>query len=341
MKSMNNYNSYENILAPSNQIYENTSTLLQKVKKMNPELTELMNAIQTSCKMIQHEISRAGISGSLGSISDDCENASGDVQNKLDVISNEIMINNLIHSRSCAVLLSEENTDEIFVPKILRGGYIVAFDPLDGSSNIDCNVCVGTIFIVCELMGDINDWRDCIDGDNIICAGYCLYGPSTELIVTIGHGNGVFKFTLDNSINEFVYTGDIHIPKEGEGKKIYSVNESNCENWDENVKEYISLYKIKNTKYTQRYIGSMVADVHRTLLYGGMFMYPSDNKNVDGKLRVLYECYPMAKITEEAGGLAITTKKYPIRILDIKTTDIHQRTSILLGSKEEIKKFNL
>ncbi len=310
-------------------------TFLQKIYKTNPNLTSLLNAIHISCKVIQRQISKAGIVGLHGIIEQSAENASGDIQKKLDVISNEVMIDNLTHSHMCSVLLSEENEEEIIVPEKYKGKYIVAFDPLDGSSNIDCNVCVGTIFAIYEQTED--DWKKCIDGDKIICAGYCLYGPATELVITFEKGSGVMKFTLDHSIGEFVYTGNIRFPENG--KKIYSVNESNCENWDQNIKDYVSLYKQKNTKYTQRYIGSMVADVHRTLLYGGNFMYPADNKNKDGKLRVFYECFPMARITEEAGGLAITTRKEPIRILDIKPKKIHEKTPILLGSKEEVEKF--
>ena len=313
-------------------------TFLQKVFKINPDLTNVLNAIHISCKVIQRQISKAGIVGLHGIIESSNgleQNASGDIQKKLDVISNEVMIDNLIHSHSCSILLSEENEDEIIVPDEFKGKFIVAFDPLDGSSNIDCNVCVGTIFAIYE-QNDI-EWKNCIDGDKIICAGYCLYGPATELVITFQKGSGVMKFTLDHSIGEFVFTGNIQIPIVG--KKIYSVNESNCENWNQNIQDYIGLFKIKDTKYTQRYIGSMVADVHRTLLYGGMFMYPADSKNKDGKLRIFYECFPMARITEEAGGLAITTRKSPYRILDIKPKKIHEKTPILLGSKDEVEKF--
>jgi fructose-1,6-bisphosphatase I len=318
-------------------------TFLQKISKIKPNLTNLLNAIYISCKIIQREISKAGIIGLHGlknelknkQNSELSMNSSGDIQKKLDVISNELIIENLINSGMCTVLLSEENEEEIIVSEEYKGKFIVAFDPLDGSSNIDCNVCVGTIFSIYEQT-DIN-WRNCIDGDKIICAGYCLYGPATELVITFDSGSGVLRFILDQSIGEFIYVGKINIPDEG--KKIYSVNESNYENWEENIKKYVSLYKEKNTKYTQRYIGSMVADVHRTLLYGGMFMYPGDKKNRDGKLRVFYECFPMARIVEESGGYAITMRNDPVRILDIKPKYIHQKTPILLGSKEEVNKF--
>ena len=313
---------------------ENKLTFLQKTAKRN-KLTNLLNSIQISCKIIQHRICKAGIID-LEHVEDSTNiNCSGDIQKKLDIISNEIMIHNLICSDSCSILLSEENEDEIVITNDFDGKYIVAFDPLDGSSNIDCNVCVGTIFAIYEHTE--KDWKKCVDGDKIICAGYCLYGPATELVVTFEKGSGVMRFILDVSIGEFIYVSMIEFPKKG--KKIYCVNESNCENWDENIKEYVSLYKQKNTEYTQRYIGSMVADVHRTLLYGGNFMYPADSKNINGKLRVFYECFPMARITEEAGGLAITTRKETVRILDIKPKNIHEKTPILLGSKVEVEKF--
>jgi fructose-1,6-bisphosphatase I len=310
-------------------------TFLQKISKIKPNLINLLNAIHISCKVIQRQISKAGIVGLHGINNDINMNSSGDIQKKLDVISNEVMIDNLIHSQMCSILLSEENEEEIIVPEEYRGKFIVAFDPLDGSSNIDCNVCVGTIFAIYEQTEE--NWKNCIDGDKIICAGYCLYGPATELVITFERESGVLRFILDHSIGEFIYVGDINIPEHG--KKIYSVNESNCENWEENIKKYVLLYKEKNTKYTQRYIGSMVADVHRTLLYGGMFMYPGDKKNIDGKLRVFYECFPMARIVEEAGGYAITTRNEPFRILDIKPKHIHERTPILLGSKDDVNKY--
>ncbi len=314
-------------------------TLLQVTLSKNKDLIDILNAIQISCKVIQRQISKAGIVGLHGIIEDSSLNSSGDIQKKLDIISNEVMINNLIHSYSTCVLLSEENENEIIVEDKYKGKYIVAFDPLDGSSNIDCNVCVGTIFCIFEK--DNENWRESIkSGDKIICAGYCLYGPATELVLTYQPGSGVHKFTLDHSIGEFIFTGLIHFPDSLKSKKIYSVNESNCLNWEQHIFDYVNSYKIKNTKYTQRYIGSMVADVHRTLLYGGMFMYPHDSKNIKGKLRVLYECYPMSRLVEEAGGKAITTEFDYSRILDIEPTNIHQKTSILLGSLDEVNKFD-
>ena len=319
-----------------------TSFVINKV----PHLTNLLNAIQTTCKVIQKDVSNASIYELNGIIDENNQNTSGDVQKKLDVISNDIMINNLIESKSCSILISEENEHPILVDIDYRGRYIVMFDPLDGSSNIDCNCCIGTIFSIFDIDGLNND-LDKIDiydkntyiknGNDMICAGYVLYGPSTEMVITFGVGSGVHKFTLDSSIGEFVFTGNIKFPENG--KKIYSINESNCKNWSDITKEYINQYKVKDTKYTQRYIGSMVADVHRTLLYGGLFMYPSDSKNEKGKLRILYECFPMARIVEEAGGKAITGEINSMRILDLIPTNIHEKTPIMLGSNYEIDKF--
>jgi fructose-1,6-bisphosphatase I len=216
---------------------------------------------------------------------------------------------------------------------------MVAFDPLDGSSNIDCNVCIGTIFSIYKAEEKESNTNTTIlrNGSDIICAGYVIYGPATELVITKEGTPGVQKFTLDTNKKEYIYTGKIDISTKT--KKIYSINESNCENWYQDIKEYVSLYKKKDTKYTQRYIGSMVGDVHRTLLYGGMFSYPADKKNKHGKLRVIYECFPISKIMEKAGGASIIGNFSRNRILDINPTEIHQRTPILMGQKEELVKY--
>jgi fructose-1,6-bisphosphatase I len=288
--------------------------------------------------MIQREISKAGIVGLYGDKVSNCEgiygemNSSGDVQKKLDVISNEIMIDHLIHSKSCAILLSEENEEPIVVPEESRGAYIVAFDPLDGSSNIDCNCCIGTIFSISPFQNEILK-----NGRDLLCAGYVLYGPSTEMVIAFEKGKGVYRFILDHTIGEFIQIGKIQFPSTHLSKKIYSINQANSHHWPHVIQQYISIYHSPNTSYTLRYIGSMVADVHRTLLYGGNFLYPSDTKNKNGKLRILYECFPMAHIIEEAGGLAIVGTSNT-HILDLIPTHIHEKTSIALGSTHEIDK---
>lgn len=300
--------------------------------KVNEKLGKILIAIKNCSILIENKISRASFENSLGAI--DHVNASGDVQKKLDVIANDIMIHALTETNCCSVLLSEENDDPILLDaEFNQGKYIIAFDPLDGSSNIDCNCSIGTIFSIYE---DVHNGY-LIKGDDIVCAGYVLYGPVTEFVLTYGNNNGVHKFTLDKKLEDYVCTGAIRIP--ANGKKIYSINESNFENWFDDMKQYILQYKVKNTKYTQRYIGSMVADVHRTLLYGGVFCYPADNKNQNGKLRLMYECGPMAKIIEEAGGKSIVGNKSTERILNIAPTEIHQKTPIILGSIAEVEKY--
>jgi fructose-1,6-bisphosphatase I len=298
----------------------------------------IIEAIKKSSIQIEEKVRRSALDGFQGNITTDTTNSSGDIQKKLDIITNEIMIDNLTKTKCCSILLSEENEDAIIVDEEFRGKHMVAFDPLDGSSNIDCNVCIGTIFSVYKEEAEEKKEKSILrNGSNIICAGYVIYGPATELVITKEGTKGVQKFTLDTNKKEYVYTGEIDISTKT--KKIYSINESNCENWYQDMKEYVSLYKTKDTKYTQRYIGSMVADVHRTLLYGGMFCYPADTKNTKGKLRVIYECFPMSKIMEKAGGAAIIGDFSRNRILDINPTEIHQRTPVLMGNKEEIIKY--
>jgi len=294
-------------------------------------MDKIIEAIKACSIIIQNSLSHSGINNLYGE--HETSNSSGDVQKKLDVISNDLMIDYLSKTEECSILLSEENDDLILVDDSKK--YIVAFDPLDGSSNIDCNCCVGTIFCVFEDNHSTNmSERILRKGDEIICAGYVLYGPATDFVITIG--NGVQQFVLDRYQSKYIYLGDIHIGT----KKIYSINESNCENWYPDMKKYVAQYKVKDTKYTHRYIGSMVADVHRTLLYGGMFSYPADVKNIDGKLRILYECFPMAKVVEQAGGKAIIGKQSPQRILEITPKNIHDRTPIILGGAIEIDKYS-
>jgi len=305
----------------------------------NNELILIIKAILKSSIEIEDLVSRVSLDNNTGSMDECIQNSSGDEQKKLDVLSNEIMIANLTSSNSCSVLLSEENDHAIIVDEEHSGNYIVAFDPLDGSSNIDCNCGVGTIFsiILDKDKTDTIDNRVLRNGNDILCAGYILYGGSTEFVIAF-KGKGVFRFSMDRNTREYIYTGILDITNKN--KKIYSINESNCERWDIDMKHYIKKYRTQNSKYTQRWVGSMVSDIHRTLLYGGMFCYPSDENNINGKLRILYECFPMSMIMEEAGGKAIIAKMSNDRILDINPTNIHQRTSILLGSSIEVNKYS-
>jgi len=263
-------------------------------------------------------------------------NVQGEEQKKLDVLSNDIMINSLRASGKTSVLVSEENEEAIFIEDRYRGKYCVVFDPLDGSSNIDAGVNIGTIFGVYHI-NDVNGKGTLQDvlkpGNQMVAAGYCMYGSSANLVLSTG--NGVNGYTLDPGLGEFILTHpDIKIPPRG---KIYSFNEGNSVYFHPPVINYLNSIKFPpsgKAPYSARYIGSMVADVHRTLLYGGIFGYPDDKKSKSGKLRLLYEAFPMAYLTEQAGGLATTGTK---RILDIQPTQIHERCSVFLGSKEDVQ----
>lgn len=268
------------------------------------DLVILLNAIATSCKLITSAVQRAGVAKLYGLAGE--VNSTGDDQKKLDVLSNDMMINALAHSGVCSVLVSEENEEPILIPPGKSGKFCVAFDPLDGSSNIDCNVSVGTIFAVYERKpgsnGTVNDLLR--SGADCVCAGYCVYSSAVEMVFTF-RGSNVHGFCLDSTIGEFVHTRpNMVFPKDG-GKKIFSCNEGNSRNWDETLKEVVEDFKSADKPYTARYVGSMVADIHRTILYGGIYLYPADAKNAKGKLRLLYEGIPMAMIIEQAGGYVL------------------------------------
>jgi len=269
------------------------------------ELVILMNAIATSCKLISSAVQRAGISHLYGLAGE--VNSTGDDQKKLDVLSNDIMINALVHSGVCCVLVSEENEEPIYIPESKQGKFCVAFDPLDGSSNIDCNVSVGTIFSVYEkLPGSTGSADDLLrSGADCICAGYIAFSSAVEMVFTF-KGKDVHGFCLDPTIGEFIHTREkMEFPSDG-GKLIYSANEGNSKNWDDSIVQAVEFFKTGEKPYAARYVGSMVADIHRTILYGGIYLYPADNKSPKGKLRLLYEGIPMAMIIEQAGGIAST-----------------------------------
>jgi len=295
------------------------------------DLTQLMTAILTAVKATSSAVRKAGIAklyGIAGST-----NTTGDEQKKLDVLANDLFINMLRSSFTVCLLVSEENENVIEVDIEKQGKYIVCFDPLDGSSNIDCLVSIGTIFAIYRKVSEgPATLRDALQpGRQIVAAGYALYGSATMVVVSVG--NGVQGFMLDPAIGEFVLTErNMRIKPRG---KIYSMNEGYAKYWYDPVKDYVE--SKKNPKsgkpYGARYIGSMVADVHRTIMYGGMFGYPATMESPKGKLRLLYECNPMAFIVEQAGGLA-TTGTTPI--LDIIPETIHQRTPIFMGSREDI-----
>ncbi|BFZ54758.1 Fructose-1,6-bisphosphatase [Savitreella phatthalungensis] len=298
------------------------------------DFTILMNAIQFTCKVIAHNIRRANLL-SLGGLAG-AVNSTGDDQKKLDIISNDIFLDAMKACGRVAVIISEEEEDAIIVEGAKGARYCVACDPIDGSSNLDAGVSVGTIFGIYKVQdGSTGSIKDVLrSGTEMIVAGYCMYAASANLIITTG--NGLNGFTLDNALGEFILTHpNMQIPK---SRAIYSVNEGNTIYWDEPCRKYFESLKTPqegSKPYSARYIGSMVADVHRTLLYGGIFAYPADSKSKKGKLRVLYECFPMAMIVEQAGGLATDGRR---RILDITPTEIHERSGIFLGSENEVKK---
>jgi len=299
------------------------------------ELAGLLRDIGLAAKRVNVEVNKAGLVDILGDTGD--VNVQGEEVKKLDIYANEQFIGVLRHGISCAGIGSEEMDDiVIFNDEVSnKSKYVCLFDPLDGSSNIDVNVSIGTIFSVYRRISEIGKPATEADflqpGHQQVAAGYIIYGSSTMLVYATKRG--VNGFTLDQSIGEFCMSyPDIVCPPSG---KIYSVNHGNFFQYNEGVKKYITACqkrdKTNGGPYTQRYIGSMVADVHRNLLKGGIFMYPAINDKPKGKLRLLYECNPCAFIIEKAGGIATNGTQ---RILDIQPTKLHQRTPMFIGSKD-------
>ncbi|KAJ3331722.1 hypothetical protein HDU76_002385 [Blyttiomyces sp. JEL0837] len=303
----------------------------QATKGATGDLTILLSSIASSSKWISNVVRKAELLKVIGVTGG--QNVQNENVQKLDILSNEIMINMLKGSGKAALLVSEEDDEAIFVEGT-TGHYCVVFDPLDGSSNIDCGVSIGTIFGIYHVK-DVSQKTTLADvlrpGTEMVAAGYCMYGSSTVLVLTTGQG--VNGYTLDPNIGEFLLTH----PKLTLGKKkIYSINEGNAHTFDNAVKSYLDSVKFpppgftgKFTPYSARYVGSMVADVHRTILYGGIFMYPG------AKLRILYECFPMSMLIENAGGKSSNGRK---RMLEVVPDKIHARSGIFLGTKEEVEK---
>uniref|UniRef100_J3L663 Fructose-1,6-bisphosphatase, cytosolic n=1 Tax=Oryza brachyantha TaxID=4533 RepID=J3L663_ORYBR len=304
----------------------------------NPEargdLTILLSHIVLGCKFVASAVNKAGLAKLIGLAGETNVQASEE-QKKLDVLSNEVFVKALVSSGRTCILVSEEDEEATFVDPAMRGKYCVCFDPLDGSSNIDCGVSIGTIFGIYMIKDKENATLEEVlqPGKNMVAAGYCMYGSSCTLVLSTG--NGVNGFTLDPSLGEFILTHpEIKVPKKG---KIYSVNEGNAKNWDEPTAKYVEKCKYPtdgSSPKSLRYVGSMVADVHRTFLYGGIFLYPADKKSPNGKLRVLYEVFPMSYLMEQAGGQSFTGKG---RALDIVPTKIHERSPIFLGSYDDVE----
>ncbi|XP_063697386.1 fructose-1,6-bisphosphatase 1 isoform X2 [Culicoides brevitarsis] len=303
----------------------------RKFKNATGDLSQLLNCIQTAVKACQSAVRKAGIA-KLHGISGDT-NVQGESVKKLDVLTNELFINMLSSSFTVCYMVSEENETVIEVESANSGKYIVCFDPLDGSSNIDCLASIGSIFAIYRKQGETPQPSDYLQpGKNMVAGGYALYGSATMLVLSLG--NGVNGFMYDPSIGEFILTDvDMRIPERG---NIYSINEGYCAQWEPHVKAYVDAKKdpAKGKPYGARYVGSMVADVHRTIKYGGIFIYPATKASPNGKLRLLYEGNPMAFIVTQAGGKASTGKE---DILDVVPEKIHQRVPVYLGSKLDVE----
>ncbi|KAK5626405.1 hypothetical protein RRF57_002120 [Xylaria bambusicola] len=309
----------------------------KKHKEATGDFTLLCHALQFSFKAISYYIRRATLVNLTGLAGQ--ANATGDDQKKLDVIGNDLFISAMRSSGKCALLVSEEEEEIIYFRDTVSGArYAVACDPIDGSSNLDAGVSVGTIFGIHKLAEGSKGTKEDIlrPGTELLAAGFTMYGASAQLVITM-KGGTVNGFTLDNSFGEFILTHpDMRIPKK---RAIYSVNEGNSLYWEENTKSYFNSLKYPQDDgkpYSARYIGSMVADAYRTLLYGGIFAYPADKKSPKGKLRILYECAPMAMVFENAGGQAVNSKME--RMLEVTPESIHDRSGIYLGSYDEVEK---
>jgi len=303
------------------------------------ELTRLLNDIVIASKIINREVNKAGLVNIIGATEN--ENIQGETQQKLDVIADNLMISAMRSGGEACAIASEENDHAVFFDSVLSkgGNYVAAFDPLDGSSNIDVNVSIGTIFSIFRRKSKVGEKANLEDflqkGSEQVAAGYVVYGSSTMLVYTTG--NGVNGFTLDPSIGEFCLSHPkMQIKEDG---KIYSINEGNYPYFPEAFRDYIEYCKeddkATNRPFSARYIGSMVADFHRNLIKGGIFIYPETTKSPKGKLRILYECNPMAFIMEQAGGIATTGKQ---RIMDVELTELHQRVPCIMGSKNMVEK---
>lgn len=299
------------------------------------ELSRLLTAIRLASKIVNREVNKAGLVDILGSAGN--ENIQGEEQQKLDVYADEKFIKALRNQGVVCGVASEENDDYIDVNHNEEGKYIVLIDPLDGSSNIDVNVSIGTIFSIYRRVskdGPVTKEDFLQPGVKQVAAGYVIYGSSTMLVYTTG--NGVNGFTLDPSIGVFCLSHpNMQFPEEG---SIYSINEGNYSYFEEGVKRYVDYCRSEDNPagkpYSARYIGSLVADFHRNLIKGGIFIYPATSKAPKGKLRLLYECNPFAFLAEQAGGKASDGKQ---RILEIKPTELHQRVPFFVGSKNMVE----
>jgi fructose-1,6-bisphosphatase I len=312
----------------------------QRVNGLIPaQLRLLLEVVARSCKSISQAVNKGALGGVLGTA--ESENVQGEIQKKLDIIANEVLIEANEWGGNLAAMASEEMEDIYVVPnRYPQGEYLLLFDPLDGSSNIDVNVSIGTIFSVLRKPeGSQVSEQDFLQaGSKQVAAGYCVYGPQTTLVLTVG--NGVAMFTLDREQGSFVLTQEnVQVPAD---TQEFAINMSNMRHWDAPIKRYVDECLAgkegpRGKDFNMRWIASMVADVLRILTRGGIFMYPWDKREPTkpGKLRLMYEANPMGWLIEQAGGAATNGKE---RILDINPTQLHQRVSVILGSRNEVER---
>ncbi|MDQ8776062.1 class 1 fructose-bisphosphatase [Acinetobacter baumannii] len=312
------------------------SQFLQQEKgNLTPELAQVIDTIAATCKTIDQALQKGALAGILGSAGN--ENVQGETQKKLDVISNDYLIDALKVHPHVGGLASEELDD--FTPAQENGEYLVLFDPLDGSSNIDINMCVGTIFSILPAKNAVTQAQDFMQaGTQQVAAGYVLYGPSTMMALTVG--NGVAFFTLDPETQTFLLTTE-NVQVSADTQE-FAINASNQRHWEQPVKQYIEELlagktSVREKDFNMRWVACMVGDVHRILCRGGIFLYPYDLKDPKkaGRLRLMYEANPMSMLIEQAGGASTTGR---VRILEIEPTELHQRVPVIIGSKNEVER---
>ena len=311
-----------------------TQYLQQQSGHLTPELAQVIETIVATCNTIDQALQKGALAGILGSAEN--ENVQGETQKKLDVISNDYLIDALKVHPHVGGLASEELDD--FTPAQANGKYLVLFDPLDGSSNIDINMCVGTIFSILPAKNAVTQAADFMQaGTEQVAAGYVLYGPSTMLALTVG--NGVAFFTYDPESQQFILTADQ--VKVSEETQEFAINASNQRHWEQPVKRYIDELlagktSVRAKDFNMRWVACMVGDIHRILCRGGIFLYPYDLKDPKkaGRLRLMYEANPMSMLIEQAGGASTTGR---VRILEIQPTELHQRVPVIIGSKQEVE----
>ncbi|EXT82922.1 class 1 fructose-bisphosphatase [Acinetobacter baumannii] len=312
------------------------SQFLQQEKgNLTPELAQVIDTIAATCKTIDQALQKGALAGILGSAGN--ENVQGETQKKLDVISNDYLIDALKVHPHVGGLASEELDD--FTPAQENGEYLVLFDPLDGSSNIDINMCVGTIFSILPAKNAVTQAQDFMQaGTQQVAAGYVLYGPSTMMALTVG--NGVAFFTLDPETQTFLLTTE-NVQVSADTQE-FAINASNKRHWEQPVKQYIEELlagktSVREKDFNMRWVACMVGDVHRILCRGGIFLYPYDLKDPKkaGRLRLMYEANPMSMLIEQAGGASTTGR---VRILEIEPTELHQRVPVIIGSNNEVER---